>query len=91
MYLVSDGTISAMNVPAKHNTLKQAQHDLATRLKSHHPFCHKYEQQTLTHLLDADTGLDRLTDRHFADTPAMAWVIDIGGITRIFRIEVHYG
>jgi hypothetical protein len=91
MYFVSDGTANTLGVPTKHNTLKQAKKDLTLRLRAQEPFCRKHEKTTLTVLHQAISAVDALNENTFMDVPARAWVISIGGITRHFRIEVHYG
>jgi hypothetical protein len=91
MYFVSDGTPNTLGAPTKHNTLKQAKKDLTLRLRAQEPFCRKHEKATLDALYQAIAGIDTLNENAFVDVPARAWVINIGGITRHFRIEVHYG
>jgi hypothetical protein len=91
MYFVSDGTANSLGVPTKHNTLKQAQKDLTLRLRAQEMFCRKHEKATLPILHQAISAVDALNENTFMDVTARAWVISIGGITRHFRIEVHYG
>jgi hypothetical protein len=91
MYLVSDGTANDIGAVSKHNTLLQAKKDLKTRIKSHETFCRKHDKETLIILHQAVAGVDSVTDVALMDVPARAWVINIGGINRHFRLEVIHG
>jgi hypothetical protein len=79
-----------MGVPTSHNTLNQAKKDLTLRLRKQEQFCRKHEKETLPLVYQAIAGVDSLTDNTLSTVPARAWVIKIGGVTRHFRIEVHY-
>lgn len=91
MYLVSEGTATWTGDVGKHNTLSQAKKALVLLMRAHEQFCRKHDKDTLVVLFQAIAGVDSVTEIVLRDVPARAWVINIGGINRHFRMEVIHG
>lgn len=91
MYLVSEGTATWTGIPKQHNTLSQAKKAVVLLMRQHEQFCRKHDKDTLTVLYQAIGGVDLVTDKALLDVTARAWVINIGGISRHFRLEVIHG
>jgi len=91
MYFVSEGTSTWTGEVGSHNTLLQAKKAVVLLMRSHEQFCRKHEHETLMLLYQAIAGVDSVTDVALLDVPARAWVINIGGIHRHFRLEAIHG